>query len=90
MVLRVPVRMEMIAVSFLKALLLAWVQHRHFQELYADLERMPDSELGALGLGRQEIGRAAFAEAERRAEASLAGRIAPRRRSPRPAVQPST
>lgn len=58
--------------SFLKELLFAWVQYRHFQRVHAEFERMPDPELRALGLTRKDIAWAAFVEAERRAEKSLA------------------
>lgn len=55
----------------LKQLLFAWVQYRHFQAIYGELTRMSETELAERGIARQDIGWAAFREAERRTEASL-------------------
>ena len=65
--------------SLLKRIAFVWIQYRHFQAAVAELGRLSDRELSDLGLARGDIGRVAFAEAERRTEAALApGRGEPR------------
>ena len=66
--------------NLLKRIAFVLIQYRHFQAAVAELERLSDRELSDLGLTRGDIGRVAFAEAERRAEAALApaGRGEPR------------
>ena len=52
--------------NLLKNILSVWAMHREFRAVLAELNSYSDRELGELGLGRGDVARVAYEEAERR------------------------
>ena len=58
--------LEIGPVSLLNETLRAWAMHREFRAVLAELQHYSDRELTELGIGRGDIARVAYEEAERR------------------------
>ena len=74
----VPVLLEIGPMDLLKETYRVWAMHREFRTVLAELNGYTDRELTELGLGRADIARVAYEEAERRIGAP-SPRPAPRR-----------
>jgi uncharacterized protein YjiS (DUF1127 family) len=71
-----------------KNALRVWAMHREFRAVLAELNSYSDRELAELGLGRGDVARVAYEEAERRVATPAPSRAeapAPAWRSPAPA-----
>ena len=74
--------------NLLKATLRVWAMHREFRAALVEFDSYSDRELADLGVGRGDVARLAYAEAERRVATpapSHAEAPAPAWRSPAPA-----
>ena len=52
--------------NLLKNILSVWAMHREFRAVLAELDSYSDRELADLGVGRADVARLAYEEAERR------------------------
>lgn len=58
----------------LKNILSVWAMHREFRAVLAELDSYSDRELADLGVGRADVARLAYEEAERRTTTPAASR----------------
>jgi uncharacterized protein YjiS (DUF1127 family) len=58
--------LEIEPVNLLKNILSVWAMHREFRAVLAELDSYSDRELADLGVGRADVARLAYEEAERR------------------------
>ena len=60
--------------DLLEDALRVWAQHREFRAVLAELDSYSDRELADLGVGRADVARLAYEEAERRVATPAASR----------------